>query len=128
MFSKLSISGTVLTVLGILGIALDVGSQLTEVFDFMPEIVSKIVFAVSGIITTMGLREIMLSSQENIVKKVVDFKSETFWGSALAFLTPLLVDPVGVDSATLSYVMQGAGILFGVLGLGSAGKRGIWSE
>ena len=128
MFSKISLSGTVLTALGILGIALDFGQQMIGFFEFMPEIVSKIGFAASGIITTMGLRELMRSSQENIVKKVVDFKSETFWGSALAFLTPLLVDPVGVDSATLSYVMQGAGILFGVLGLGNAGKRGVWSE
>ena len=128
MFSKISLSGSILTIIGILGIALDVGQQLIGAFEFMPAIVSKVVFAVSGIVTTMGLREIMLGSQEGIVKKIVDFKSETFWGSILAFATPILIEPAGVESATLTYVMQGAGILFGVLGLGNAGKRGIWSE
>ena len=128
MLSKISLSGTVLIIIGILGIALDVGQQLIGAFDFMPAIVSKIVFAVSGMVTTMGLREVMLNSKEGIVNKIIDLKSETFWGSALAFATPILIEPAGVDSATLSYVMQGAGILMGVLGLGNAGKRGVWSE
>ena len=128
MFSKISLSGAALTAIGILGIFLDAGQQLVRAFEFMPEIVGKLVFVISGILTTMGLREIMLSSRDNIVKQVFDFRSETFWGSTLAFLTPVLVEPVGVESATLTYVMQGAGILFGVLGLGNAGKRGIWSK
>jgi len=126
---NLSISGVVITALGVLGILLDVGSQAIETFDFLPEKVSGIIFALSGLLSTMGLREIMLKSQEGIVKKVIDFKSETFYGSILAFATPLFVDPtaLGIQSDVLRYVLQGAGILMGVLGLGNAGKRGVFS-
>ncbi len=126
---NLSISGIVITAFGVLGILLDAGSQAIDTFDFLPEKVSDIIFAISGLLSTMGLREIMLKSQVGIVKKVVDFKSETFYGSLLAFATPLFVDPtaLGIQSDVLRYVLQGAGILMGVLGLGNAGKRGVFA-
>ena len=127
---NLSISGIVITALGVLGILLDAGAQAIETFDFLPEKVSGIVFALSGLLSTMGIREIMLKSKEGIIKKVVDFKSETFYGSILAFATPLFIDSsaLEIQSDVLRYVLQGAGILMGVLGLGNAGKRGVFSS
>jgi len=127
--NNLSISGITMTALGFLGILLDAGNQAVATFNFLPEKVSSIIFALSGILSTMGIREIMLKSKEGIIKKVVDLKSETFYGSILAFATPLFIDPtaLGVQSAVLGYILQGAGVLFGVLGLGNAGKRGVFS-
>ncbi len=127
---NLSISGVVITALGVLGILLDVGSQMVDAFDFLPAKMSDIIFAISGILSTMGLREIMLKSKTGLVNKVVDLKSETFYGSILAFATPLFVDAdaLGIQSDVLRYVLQGAGIFMGVLGLGNAGKRGVFSS
>ncbi len=130
MFGKISVSGTVMVIFGVVGLVFDAGAQLGDLVD-LPGWVSKVIFAVSGILSTMGLREVMLNSGEKIRKQVFDFTSETFWGSILAFATPLFVGTdvgSGVEGDVLRYVMQGAGILFGVLGLGNAGKRGVFSK
>ena len=109
MFGKISLSGTVMMILGVIGLVFDAGTQLADFVD-LPAWVSKVIFAVSGILSTMGLREVMLNSKEKIRKKVVDFTSQTFWGSAIAFTAPLFVDPsaIGIENELLRYRL-GAG-------------------
>lgn len=128
MFGKISVSGTVMVILGVVGLVFDAGTQLSDIVD-LPGWVSKVIFAVSGILSTMGLREVMLNSKEKIRKKVVDFTSQTFWGSAIAFTAPLFIDPsaVGIENDLLRYGMIGGGILLNILGLREAGKRGIFA-
>lgn len=128
MFGKISLSGSVMVILGVVGLVFDAGTQLADFVD-LPAWVSKVIFAVSGILSTMGLREVMLNSKEKIRKQVVDFTSQTFWGSVIAFTAPLFVDPaaIGIESDLLRYGMLGGGILLNVLGLRDAGKRGVFS-
>ena len=128
MFGKISVSGTVMVVLGVVGLVFDAGAQLGDLVD-LPGWVSKVIFAVSGILSTMGLREVMLNSKEKIRKQVFDFTSQTFWGSAIAFTAPMFVDPsaVGVENELLRYGMLGGGILLNVIGLSDAGKRGVFA-
>lgn len=110
----------------VFGIALAIVAILLDVnTDLLPKAVVQVLEVLGFIIGAMGLRDTMLENKGNLLSKLIDFKSKTFYGAIIAAVALFLTSPDGIDLIPEQYVMyvQMLGGILTAIGWRSAAKR-----